>query len=105
MSNTPQKLPRLKGITASGEEIELPELAELQLEWDTGLPASILLSPEHLEGPSMSLEVGSGEDDEDALTEYGVIVLRPGASNIVDISIETESVEAEEGCGNDCDCG
>lgn len=100
MSHNP--LPRIKAITPSGEIIELNDICELQLEWDEGLPASLFLSPEHLKGPSMTLEVGSAEDEDDALTEYGVIALRPGASNILDITIETESVSVpacEEGCG------
>ncbi|WP_086480201.1 hypothetical protein [Oceanospirillum sanctuarii] len=97
------QLPRIKAITADGETIELNNISELQLEWDQGLPATLLLSPDHLEGPSMTLEVGSAEDEDDSLTEYGVITLRPGASNIVDISIETESVE-NTGCGDDCGC-
>lgn len=102
MSQNP--LPRIKAITASGETLELTDITELQLEWDEGLPASILLSPEHLSGPSMTLEVGSAEDESDSLTEYGVIALRPGASNILDISIETETLAAT-GCGDDnCDC-
>lgn len=103
MSATKQNLPRLKGVTASGEVIDLPELSEILLEWDEGLPATLLLSPDHLEGPALTLEVGSAEDENDALTEYGMIVLRPGASNMVDISIETQVV-ADEGCGGDCDC-
>lgn len=103
MSDIKQTLPRLKGVTASGEVIDLPQLSEILLEWDEGLPATILLSPEHLEGPALTLEVGSAEDEEDALTEYGVIVLRPGASNMVDISIETHVV-ANEGCHDDCHC-
>ena len=92
MSDAPQKRPRLKGITTNGEEIELPDLVEIQMEWDEGLPASLLIAPEHLQGQALSLEVGSAEDEDDALTEYGVIVLRPGASNMVDINIETETV-------------
>ncbi len=97
------QLPRIKAVTADGETIELNNISELQLEWDQGLPATLLLSPEHLEGPSMTLEVGSAEDEDDSLTEYGVITLRPGASNILDISIETESVATTD-CGDDCDC-
>ncbi|MFG1488945.1 hypothetical protein ABMA58_06805, partial [Oceanospirillum sp. HFRX-1_2] len=80
------QLPRIKAMTADGEIIELNNICELQLEWDQGLPATLLLSPEHLTGPSMTLEVGSAEDEDDSLTEYGVITLRPGASNILDIS-------------------
>lgn len=113
MSDNPQKRPRLKGITANGEEIELPDLVEIQMEWDEGLPASLLIAPEHLQGQALSLEVGSAEDEDDALTEYGVIVLRPGASNMVDINIETETValvaddteeESTAGCGDNCNC-
>ncbi|MBB1486767.1 hypothetical protein [Oceanospirillum sediminis] len=105
MSGQKCPLPRLKGITANGEEIELPELAEIQLEWEEGLPASLLINPEHLQGPSLTLEVGSGEDEYGALTEYGVIALRPGASNMVDINIETQPVDDEDpGCGDDCSC-
>ncbi|WP_139776559.1 hypothetical protein [Oceanospirillum multiglobuliferum] len=103
MSAIKQNLPRLKGVTASGEVIDLPELSEILLEWDEGLPATLLLSPEHLDGPALTLEVGSAEDEDDALTEYGIIVLRPGASNMVDISIETHVVE-DENCGEDCNC-
>lgn len=97
------QLPRIKAVTAAGETIELSDISEIQLEWDQGLPATLLLSPDHLEGPSMTLEVGSAEDEADTLTEYGVITLRPGASNILDISIETESVE-QSGCSDNCDC-
>ncbi|WP_028304042.1 hypothetical protein [Oceanospirillum maris] len=95
-------LPRVKAITASGEIINLTDIVELQLEWDEGLPASLLLSPEHLTGPSLTLEVGSAEDDNDSLTEYGVIALRPGASNILDISIETEAVHLESYSKEEC---
>lgn len=97
------QLPRIKAITSDGQTIELTNISELQLEWDQGLPATLLLSPDHLKGPSITLEVGSAEDENDSLTEYGVITLRPGASNIVDISIETESVE-DTGCSDDCSC-
>lgn len=90
------ELPRIKAITTDGETIELTNISELQLEWNQGLPATLLLSPDHLEGPSMTLEVGSAEDEDDSLTEYGVIALRPGASNILDISIETESVDSSD---------
>lgn len=90
------ELPRIKAITTDGETIELTNISELQLEWNRGLPATLLLSPDHLEGPSMTLEVGSAEDEDDSLTEYGVIALRPGASNILDISIETESVDSSD---------
>lgn len=103
MADSQHSLPRLKGIAADGEIIELPELAEIQLEWDEGLPASVLLNPEHLTGPSLTLEVGSGEDESGALTEYGVIAIRPGASNLLDINIETVSTE-EESCGDGCNC-
>ncbi len=92
------QLPRVTAVTADGETIELRNISELQLEWEEGLPATLLLSPDHLEGPSLTLEVGSAEDEADSLTEYGIITLRPGASNIVDISIETESVS----CCDDC---
>ena len=51
----------------------------------------------------MTLEVGIAEDEDDSLTEYGVITLRHGASNILDITIETESVATTD-CGDDCDC-
>lgn len=90
------ELPRIKATTTDGETIELTNISELQLEWNQGLPATLLLSPDHLEGPSMTLEVGSAEDEDDSLTEYGVIALRPGASNILDISIETESVDSSD---------
>ncbi|WP_417595057.1 hypothetical protein [Oceanospirillum sp.] len=85
--------PRITAMTADGETIELNNISELHLEWDEGLPATLLLSPDHLQGPSLTLEVGSAEDEADSLTEYGIITIRPGASNIVDISIETESVD------------
>ena len=104
MSDQKSPLPRLKGITANGDEIELPELAEIQLEWEEGLPASLLINPEHLQGPSLTLEVGSGEDETGELIEYGVIALRPGASNMVDINIETQQADEDPGCGDDCSC-
>lgn len=86
------QLPTIKAITSDGQIIELDNICEIQLEWDQGLPATLLLSPDHLKGPSLTLEVGSAEDEDDSLTEYGVIALRPGASNLLDITIETESV-------------
>ncbi|SEI56095.1 hypothetical protein SAMN05421831_104100 [Allopseudospirillum japonicum] len=90
------RLPRLQGVTPDGQVINLPLLSELRLEWDASLlPATLVLSPEHLTGASMSLEVGSGEDEADHLTDYGMIVLRPGACNIVDISIETHHLDVE----------
>ena len=97
---TTTSLPRITAITRNGEAVVLSDITELQLEWDEGLPATLLLSPEHLSGPSMTLEVGSAEDEDDNLTEYGVITLRPGASNILDISIETQSTTFS-GCGSD----
>ncbi|WP_416886816.1 hypothetical protein, partial [Marinospirillum sp.] len=67
--------PRLFGLTPTGERIELPELAEIQLCWDEGLPVSLVLAPEHLSGQSFSLEIGSEEDASDHITEFGSFVL------------------------------
>lgn len=88
--------PRLQGITPEGDLIELPDLAEIQVTWDKGLPASILISPDYLEGNSLSIEVGSEENDQHAIEEYGVLVLRPGSCNVLDIEVETHSMEEAE---------
>ena len=85
--------PRLRGLTPDGQWVELPELTELQIEWSQGLPTSVLIEPEHMTGPSLSIEVGSLEDEEDHIEEYGVLVLKPGACNLVDIEIETHRLE------------
>ncbi|SFX32109.1 hypothetical protein [Marinospirillum alkaliphilum] len=90
------QLPRLQGITPDGQVIDLPELAEIQINWDEGLPATLLLSPEHLPGNSLSLEVGSQEDEEDHIEEYGVLVLRPGSCNVLDIEVETHRLDEDE---------
>lgn len=86
--------PRLQGITPEGEVVELPELAEIQVIWDEGLPATILISPDYLEGSSLSIEVGSEENEQHSVEEYGVLVLRPGSCNVLDIEIETHRMEA-----------
>ncbi len=88
--------PRLQGITPEGELIDLPDLAEIQVTWDTGLPATILVSPDYLEGNSLSIEVGSEENDQHAIEEYGVLVLRPGSCNVLDIEVETHRMADTE---------
>lgn len=85
--------PRLQGVTADGEVIDLPDLSEIQVIWDSGLPASILISPDYLEGNSLSIEVGSQENQEHEVEEYGVLVLRPGSTNILDIEVETHVMD------------
>lgn len=88
--------PRLQGITSEGELIDLPDLAEIQVTWDTGLPVSILVSPDYLEGNSLSIEVGSEENEQHSIEEYGVLVLRPGSCNVLDIEVETHRMEDTE---------
>lgn len=96
------QLPRLQGITPDGQVIDLPELAEIQINWEQGLPATLVLNPEHLTGNSLSLEVGCPEEDHehdhdhDHLDEYGVLVLRPGACNVLDINVETHRLSDAE---------
>lgn len=85
--------PRLQGITPEGELVDLPDLAEIQVIWDKGLPATILISPDYLEGSSLSIEVGSEENDQHNVEEYGVLVLRPGSCNVLDIEVETHRME------------
>lgn len=87
---------RLKGTTTSGETIDLPDLAEIEVIWDEGLPATILISPDYLEGSSLSIEVGSEENEEHSVEDYGVLVLRPGSCNVLDIQIETHRMEDEK---------
>jgi len=88
--------PRLQGVTPDGKRIDLPDLAEIEVIWDEGLPATILISPDYLEGSSLSIEVGSEEDDQHSVEEYGVLVLRPGSCNVLDIEVETHAMEASE---------
>lgn len=86
---------RLQGTTANGETIDLPDLTEIEVIWDEGLPATILISPDYLEGSSLSIEVGSQENEEHSVEDYGVLVLRPGSCNVLDIQIETHRMEEE----------
>ncbi|GLR63687.1 hypothetical protein [Marinospirillum insulare] len=88
--------PRLQGVTPEGERIDLPDLAEIEIIWDEGIPATILVSPDYLEGNSLSIEVGSEEDDQHQVEEYGVLVLRPGSCNVLDIEVETHSMQATD---------
>lgn len=88
--------PRLVGITPDGQKVELPALTEIQINWEEGLPAAMLINPEHLKGNSLSLEVGSLEDETDHIEEYGVLVLKPGACNLVDIEIENHRMDDED---------
>lgn len=88
--------PRLQGVTADGKRIDLPDLAEIEVIWDEGLPATILISPDYLEGSSLSIEVGSEENDQHGVEEYGVLVLRPGSCNVLDIEVETHAMKATE---------
>lgn len=90
------QLPRLQGVTPDGQVIDLPDLSEIQINWDQGLPATLLINPEHLKGNSLSIEVGSHEDENDHIEEYGVLVLRPGACNVLDIEVETHSLDDAE---------
>ncbi|WP_114417314.1 hypothetical protein [Marinospirillum perlucidum] len=87
---------RLVGLTPDGQKVELPALSEIQISWDEGLPASLLIDPEHLKERSLSLEVGSLENEEDHIEEYGVLVLKPGACNLVDIEIENHRMDEED---------
>ncbi|HKM16550.1 MAG TPA: hypothetical protein VJY63_11620 [Marinospirillum sp.] len=93
---------RLQGTTTSGEIIDLPDLAEIEVIWDKGLPATILISPDYLEGSSLSIEVGSEENEEHSVEDYGVLVLRPGSCNVLDIQIETHRMEEEKEDCNHC---
>lgn len=86
---------RLQGTTANGETIDLPDLTEIEIIWDEGLPATILISPDYLEGSSLSIEVGSEENEEHQVEDYGVLVLRPGSCNVLDIEVETHRMEDE----------
>lgn len=88
--------PRLQGVTADGELIDLPDLTEIQINWDVGLPATILISPDYLDGNSLSIEVGSQENEDHNVEEYGVLVLRPGSCNVLDIEVETHRMEDAE---------
>lgn len=93
---------RLQGTRANGETIDLPELTEIEIIWDEGLPATILISPDYLEGSSLSIEVGSQEDEKHSVEDYGVLVLRPGSCNVLDIEIETHRMEDEHKDCNHC---
>lgn len=96
---------RLQGLTADGEVVELPELSEIQIMWEEGsLPVNLVLAPEHLSGHSLSLEVASSEDEDDQMDRYGVLTLRPGACNVVDISVETHLMEDEDEHVHGPDC-
>jgi len=88
--------PRLQGITPEGKRIDLPDLSEIEVIWDEGLPATILISPDYLEGKGLSIEVGSEENDQQGVEEYGVLVLRPGSCNVLDIEVETHTMETTE---------
>ena len=97
-------LPRVFGMTPEGEEIEL-NLAELRVEWDDGLPLIINFEPIDEGKSQISLEVPDGDDDEEEPSHFGMLVVRPGACNVIDIEVETHEADIHHDHEHSEDCG
>ncbi|MFP8966573.1 hypothetical protein ACKC9G_08365 [Pokkaliibacter sp. CJK22405] len=96
-------LPRIIGMTPDGDEVEL-DLAELRVEWEDGLPLIINFEPIDEGKSQISLEVPDGEDDDEEPTHFGMLVVRPGACNVIDLEVETHEADVQHVHTDDCGC-